>query len=173
MTKFILEVDQKCHQSYACSVALDFCTKSYRKLVVSQSKFFVPFRELISRADRWKTPKLRTIAHQYLVSKTVLWICDTQCPSHSFTTFSPKKKKNFQWRLFIIISHESKWGTLKSAGNSRCAVPAEIHSICTDRRDLSPAAGLQVSPTSDTCQSVAILMNRRHCFVLLVFLLFY
>ena len=56
------------------------------------------------------------------------------------------------WHLFIIISRESKWGTLKSAGNPRCAVPAEIHSICTDRRDLGPAAGLQVSPTSDTCQ---------------------
>ena len=53
-------------------------------------------------------------------------------------------------------------GHSKSAGNPRCAVPAEIHSICTDRRDLGPAAGLQVSPTSDTCQSVAILMNRRH-----------
>ena len=41
----------------------------------------------------------------------------------------------------------------------------EIHSICTDRRDPGPAAGLQVSPTSDTCQSVAILMNRRHCII--------
>ena len=35
--------------------------------------------------------------------------------------------------------------------------------ICTDRGDLGPAAGLQVSPISDTCQSLAILMNRRHC----------
>ena len=67
-----------------------------------------------------------------------------------------------EWRLLIIISRESKWGTLKSTGNPRCAVPAESHSICTDRRWLDPAAGLQVSPTSDTCQSVAILMNRRH-----------
>ena len=62
----------------------------------------------------------------------------------------------------MFISRESKWGTLQSAGNPRCAVPAGIHSICTDRRDLGPAAGLQVSPTSDTCQSVAILMKRRH-----------
>ena len=38
------------------------------------------------------------------------------------------------WVLFIFISRESKWGTLQSAGNPRCAVPAEIHSICTDRR---------------------------------------
>ena len=68
-----------------------------------------------------------------------------------------------QWRLFIIISRESKWGTLKRAGNPRCAVPAESHSICTDWRRPGPAASLQVSPTSDTCQSVAILMNRRHC----------
>ena len=67
-----------------------------------------------------------------------------------------------EWRLFIFISRESKWGTLKSAGTPRCAVPAEIHSICTDRRDLGLGEGLQVSPTSDTCQSVAILMNRRH-----------
>ena len=52
--------------------------------------------------------------------------------------------------------------TQKARGNPRCAVPAEIHSICSDRRDLSSAAGLQVSPTSDTCESVAILMNRRH-----------
>ena len=40
-----------------------------------------------------------------------------------------------------------------------------MHSDCTDRRDPGLAASLQVSPTSDTCQSVAILMNRRHwCF---------
>ena len=70
---------------------------------------------------------------------------------------------NTIWRLFIIILRESKWGTLKSAGNPRCAVHAEIRWICTDRRDPGPNAGLQVSPTSDTCQSVAILMNRRHC----------
>ena len=68
-----------------------------------------------------------------------------------------------KWRLFIFISRESKWGTLKSAGNPTCAVPAESHSICTDRRRPGPAEALQVSPTSDTCQSVAILMNRPHC----------
>ena len=71
-----------------------------------------------------------------------------------------KKKKKHQlkhqkeeWRLFIFISRERKWGTLKSAGNPRCAVSAESHSICTDRRRPGPAAALQVSPTSDTCQS--------------------
>ena len=68
----------------------------------------------------------------------------------------------FQWRLFIIISRASKWGTLKSAVNPRCAVHAEIHSICTARPRPGPAASVRVSPTSDTCQSVAILMNRRH-----------
>ena len=67
-----------------------------------------------------------------------------------------------EWRLFIFISRESKWGTLQSAGNPRCAVPAEIHSICTDRPRPGSAAGLQVSPTSDTSQPVAILMNRPH-----------
>ena len=65
-----------------------------------------------------------------------------------------------QWRLFIFISRESKWGTLQSAGNPRCAVPAEIHSICTDRPRPGPAAGLQLSPTSDTSQSVAILKGK-------------
>ena len=68
-----------------------------------------------------------------------------------------------KWGLFIFISRESKWGTLQSAGNPRCAVPAEIHSICTDWPRPGPAAGLQVSPTSDISQSVAILMNRPHC----------
>ena len=72
------------------------------------------------------------------------------------------KIKDGEWRLFIFISRESKWGTLQSAGNPRCAVPAEIHSICTDRPRPGPAARLQVSPTSDTSQSVAILMNRPH-----------
>ena len=68
-----------------------------------------------------------------------------------------------EWRLFIFISRESKWRTLRSAGNPRCAFPAEIHSVCTDRPWPGPTAGLQVSPTSDTSQSVAILMNRPHC----------
>ena len=40
---------------------------------------------------------------------------------------------------------------------------AQIDSICTDRSRPGPAAGVRVSPTSDTCQSIAILMNRRHC----------
>ena len=73
---------------------------------------------------------------------------------------SPKGKK-VKCRLFIIISRASKWRTLKSAGNRRCAVHAETHSICTARPRPGPAAGVRVSPTSDTCQSVAILMNRR------------
>ena len=42
-----------------------------------------------------------------------------------------------KWRLFIFISRESKWGTLQSAGNRRCAVPAEIHSIYTFFTSLS------------------------------------
>ena len=53
-------------------------------------------------------------------------------------------------------------GDTQKRGNPTCAVHAEIHSICSDRPRPSPAAGLQVSPTSDTCKSVAILMNRRH-----------
>ena len=67
-----------------------------------------------------------------------------------------------EWRLFILISRANKWGTLKSAGNPRCAALscAEIHSICTDRPRPGSIAGVQVSPPP--CQSVAILMNRRH-----------
>ena len=76
-----------------------------------------------------------------------------------------------QWLLFIFISRVSKWGTLKSAGNPRWAAHAEIHSICTDRPRPGPAAGVGVSPTSDTGQSVAILMNRRHWLEPLVFVL--
>ena len=71
--------------------------------------------------------------------------------------FSP-----FQWRLFIIISRESKWGDTQKRGKPEMRIPAEIHWICTDPPRPGPAAGVQVSPTSDTCQSVAILMNRRH-----------
>ena len=71
------------------------------------------------------------------------------------------KKKKGQWRLFITISRASKLGTFKSAGNSRRAVHAEIHSICIDRP--RPGRGYASVSTSDTCQSIAILMNRRHC----------
>ena len=43
-----------------------------------------------------------------------------------------------QWRLFIFISRESKWGTLKSAGNPRCAVPAESHWSASARPGRGP-----------------------------------
>ena len=73
-----------------------------------------------------------------------------------------KKEPSGKWRLFTIISRASKWGTLKSAGNPRCAVHAEMHSIA--RPQPGPAAGGRVPPTSDTCQSVDvdILMNIHH-----------
>ena len=65
--------------------------------------------------------------------------------------------------LFIrIISHAHPWGTLKREQNPECAVYAVNSLDCAERRDNGPAAGLQVSPTSDSCQSVAILMNRHH-----------
>ena len=48
-------------------------------------------------------------------------------------------------------------GDTQKPGNPRCTVHAEIHSICTARPRPGPAAGVRVSPTSDTCQSVAIL----------------
>ena len=61
VTKFIREVDQNCYQ--CCSVALVYCTKLRRKLAISQTMFFIPSRELISRTDGWKAPKLGSIAH--------------------------------------------------------------------------------------------------------------
>ena len=47
-------------------------------------------------------------------------------------------KFSSQWRLFIFISRESKWGTLKSAGNPRCAVPAESHWSASARPGRGP-----------------------------------
>ena len=60
----------------------------------------------------------------------------------------------------------------KQVGDTQKRGKPEMRSSCTNSLDLhwsawprpGPAAGLQVSPggTSDTCQSVAILMNRGH-----------
>ena len=113
----------------------------------------------------------RFIAPQFLISNENDFHIRSDCNFvHAMKKKGEKKTAELgcppffvlQWRLFIFISRESKWGTLKSAGNPRCAVPAESRSIYTDRRRPGPAAALQVSPTSDTCQSVAILMNRPH-----------
>ena len=82
--------------------------------------------------------------------------------NHSFK-IKQSLGKNF-WVHCIHNNFARKWGTYKSAGNPRCAVHAEIHSICTARPRPFPAVGVRVSPTSDTCQSVAILVNRRHSF---------
>ena len=43
---------------------------------------------------------------------------------------------------------------------SSCRKSLDLHWSASARP--GPAAALQVSPTSDTCQSVAILMNRPH-----------
>ena len=62
----------------------------------------------------------------------------------------------------------------KQVGDTQKRGKPEMRSSCRNsldlqscRRELGPAAGLQVSPTSDTSvgQSVAILTNRRHSFV--------
>ena len=45
-----------------------------------------------------------------------------------------------QWHLVIIISRESKWGTLKSAGKPAMHSSCRNSLDCTDRRDLDPAA---------------------------------
>ena len=49
--------------------------------------FFVPSRELISRSDTLKASKFGTLAHQCLLSKTVLGILDIRCPSHTLADF--------------------------------------------------------------------------------------
>ena len=46
--------------------------------------FFVPSWALVSITDCRKAPKLSTIAHQYLVSKTMLGIFEILSPSHYF-----------------------------------------------------------------------------------------
>ena len=53
-------------------------------------------------------------------------------------------------------------GDTQKRGKPEMRSSCRMYSICTDRRQPGPAAALQVSPTSDTCQSVAILMNRPH-----------
>ena len=73
-----------------------------------------------------------------------------------------------QWRQRTNGVYSSLFRAQASGGHSKARETRdaqfmhEIHSICTDRRDASPAAGLQVYPTSDTCQSVAILVNRHY-----------
>ena len=54
--------------------------------------------------------------------------------------------------------------TRKQVGDAPKRGKPEMRSSCRNSLDLHwLAAGLQVSPTSDTSQSVAILMNRPHC----------
>ena len=77
---------------------------------------------------------------EYVVELGVLIVVICYClPSATaFTVIRNGIYCVFEWRLFIIISRANKWGTLKSAGNPRRAVHAEIHSICTDRPRLRP-----------------------------------
>ena len=90
---------RKIGQLNAIRVTLVFCTKLYRKLAVSQTTFFVP-RELVSRTDSWKTPKLGTNVHQYLVSKTVLAIWYSISFQYLLTSFL----QIFAW----ISKHENR-----------------------------------------------------------------
>ena len=62
--------------------------------------FLILSRELISRTDNWKTPKLGTVADQNLaiVSKTVLEIFEIRSPSYFFTAFPRKKRSILQKR---------------------------------------------------------------------------
>ena len=86
--------------------ALIFNAKLYRNLAVSQTMFFVHSQELISTMDSCKAPKLGTIAHPYLVSKTVLGIFEIPSPSHFLLPYFPPPKKRSILRtrnVFIII----------------------------------------------------------------------
>ena len=73
---------------------------------------------------------------------------------------------SFFYRMVSIHHYfaRKQVGDTQKRGESEMRSSCRIHSICTDQCDSGPAAGLQVSPTSDTCQSVAILMNRRNWF---------
>ena len=81
---------------------------------------------------------------------------------HERPVLSPRFDEPHSMAFIHLYLARKQVGELQSAGNPRCAVPAEIHWICTNRPRPGPAAGLQVSPTSDTSQPVAILMNRPH-----------
>ena len=55
-------------------------------------------------------------------------------------------------RLMASIHHNF---VRKQVGGTEKRTHSEIQRDCTDRRDPGPAAGLEVFPTSDTCQLVA------------------
>ena len=124
---------------------------------------------LLLRGARADFSKIQTTTSRRNSSNVTFAYCTKGCINVAVLRGRPLTHVDAKpkWRPFIFISRESKWGTLQSA------VPAEIYSICTDRRDLGPSAGLQVSPTSDTCQSVAILMNRPHSFIALFLSFFF
>ena len=64
-----------------------------------------------------------------------------------------------EWRF-----HAINFGfTLFQVAWNANLLKVSIQSIYTDRPRPGPVVDVRVSPTSDTCQSVAILMNRRHC----------
>ena len=75
------------------------------------------------------------------------------------------KSRKVQWCLFIIISRASKWGTLKKARETRDAQFLQKLVTLFALIGLGPARpgrGCASVPHLDACQSVAILMNRRH-----------
>ena len=73
-----------------------------------------------------------------------------------------RQKKNPMASIHHYFARKQVGDTQKR-GKPEMRSSCKIHSICTARLRPGPAAGVRVSPTSDTCQSVAILMNRRHC----------
>ena len=91
-----------------------------------------------------------------------------------------KSSAGGEWDLVIPINfyldngvHSSLFRGKASGGHSKARQTRDAQflqkvtrRVCTDRRRPDPAAALQVSPTSDTCQSVAILLNRPHCIYL-------
>ena len=65
------------------------CTESWPFLKLTM--FFLASRELIWITESWKSPKVGTIAHEYLVSKMMLGIFDIRSFSY-FHRILPKKK---------------------------------------------------------------------------------
>ena len=83
--------------------------------------FFVLSRELISIVNSWKAPKLGTIVHQYLVSKTVIGNFEIRAPSHFITAFSTKKCSILQtWKVKShILKMKQKFKSLTPFCRSR------------------------------------------------------
>ena len=73
----------------------------------------------------------------------------------------------FLWMITSMASIHNNFARKKVRDTQKRGKP-EMRGSCRNSLGLhwsasARPAGVRVSPTSDTCQSIAILMNRRHC----------